>query len=174
MAYNAGKTQLLPSQPNEPPTTFDDFQRGPPPPSYEECLNMPSAGVVPHQQYQNYNMTTHQQLPQAPPLYQIPQYSQNYNMSEPSGTANGYANPYQTHMHQQQIYYNTSAVASPQFLRNSPENVLLFAKEAKIRKTATGAISVPPPPPGCAPTSAQLKAMCGQPVIVKKQKKSFF
>lgn len=88
-------------------------------------------------------------------------------------TSFGYANPYQAHVQQQQNCLNmTPSIAAVQ--STSTENVLHLAKGAKVRTTATGAISIPPPPPGCAPTPGQLAAMSGQPVMIKKKKKSFF
>ncbi|XP_065355842.1 protein shank [Calliphora vicina] len=159
MSKNSDKPRLYPST---APSAPDDFQRGPPPPSYEECLKMNgAAGTAPHQ-YTYSNPTPYQQQQAFLPP---PGPSSSY----------GYANPYQTHIQQQQIFYNT-ANPSPQsgMPQTTAENVLYLAKGAKVRTTATGAISIPPPPPGCAPTPGQMAAMSGQPVMIKKEKKSFF
>lgn len=141
------------------------MQRGPPPPTYDECMKANNAAgpTTPSQPHQ-YTYTTptpyqQQQVFQPPP----PLAQQTY----------GYANPYQTHMQQQQIFYNT-ATPSTVNTTSTPGNVLYLAKGAKVRTTATGGISIPPPPPGCAATPAQLAAMSGQQVMIKKQKKSFF
>ncbi|XP_073827467.1 uncharacterized protein [Musca autumnalis] len=154
MSKSDGKSTNL--YPTAPPETLVDndptYQRGPPPPSYEEALKMSS-----HSQAQYYQQPpTHQQFP----IYQ------------PNA---GYVNPYPAHIQQHQNYYNTAAPPPTHVNQMSPShNVLHFDKRAEIRTTANGAVTVPPPPPGIAPTPAQLAAMSGQPVMIKKKKNSFF
>lgn len=132
---------------------------------------MSHAPAPPQYQQQPMPSVSHQQHYVPPQTYQIP---------------NAYAVPAQnpvyvyqhtqTQQQQQQVYYNTAAMTSPPQVidKNSPKNVLYLAKGATVRTTANGAISIPPPPPGCAPTAAQMAAMQGKPVVVKKQKKSWF
>lgn len=117
----------------------------------------------------------HQYAYPSPTYYQQQQsYFGPYTAPTPSHASYGYANPYQTHIQQQQNFYNSVPTMPPVGNAKTAENVLYLAKGAKVRTTASGAISIPPPPPGCAPTPAQLAAMSGQPVMIKKQKKSFF
>ncbi|KAM7351956.1 uncharacterized protein ACRADG_004650 [Cochliomyia hominivorax] len=144
------------------PTVPQEFERGPPPPSYEECLKMNGAvGTANQHQYIYSNPTPYQQQQAFVPP---PPVNQSY----------GYSNPYQTHIQQQQSFYNMSLPQITSTSNSSAVNTLYLAKGAKVRTTATGAISIPPPPPGCVPTPAQMAAMSGQQVVVKKQKKSFF
>ncbi|KNC31200.1 hypothetical protein FF38_14295 [Lucilia cuprina] len=162
MSKKSDKPQFHPPSMN--PSEPDEFeQRGPPPPSYEECLKMNGGAGSTSHQYMYSNPTAYQQqqafLPPA---------------AYPAPSSYGYANPYQTHIQQQQSFYNSVNAASQSAVNKGAENVLYLAKGAKIRTTATGAISIPPPPPGCAPTPGQLAAMSGQPVMIKKEKKSFF
>lgn len=118
--------------------------------------------------YQQQQQPQNQQPKQFPLQSQLPMN----NSGAAPATLCGYTNPYQAHVLQQQIYYNTAS-AVPQQMAPA-HNVLQFDKRAKIITTASGAISVPPPPPGCAPTPGQMAAMTGQPVMVKKDKKRFF
>ena len=124
-------------------------------------------------QYMYSNPTPYQQQQAFQPLpHQMPTQTMPFHAAGAS-TSYGYANPYQAHIQQQQSYLNMTPPVAPVH-HKSAENVLYIAKGAKVRTTATGAISIPPPPPGCAPTPGQLAAMSGQPVMIKKQKKSFF
>ncbi|XP_061399387.1 DAZ-associated protein 2 [Musca vetustissima] len=172
MSKSEGKTSnIYPTAPPETVMGNDNFQRGPPPPSYDEALRMSTAPASTYQPAQYYQ-------PQQQP-YQFPsQQAMTYAPPTASGPSSsyGYVNPYPAHMQQHQNYYNATPPPTTNVVgRMSPShNVLEFHKRAEIRTTATGAITVPPPPPGCAPTPAQLAAMSGQPVMIKKKKNSFF
>ncbi|KAL9928199.1 uncharacterized protein ACN427_004652 [Glossina fuscipes fuscipes] len=150
--------------PSAPPALFssNDFSQRAPPPSYEESLKMST------------------------PLTNLPSpYYAGQGVPLAPGTSYGYVNPYQVHVQQQQRHYNPMSTSfqsactqptqpSPSNAQDKNRNVLLLAKGAKLRTAPNGAISIPPPPPGCTPSAAQLAAMKGQPVLVKKQKGSFF
>ncbi|XP_011198985.2 uncharacterized protein LOC105223076 [Bactrocera dorsalis] len=134
---------------------FSNFNNRPPPPSYEESQRMyafasnhgaPNQFPTPFMQTSNYNATSN--------------YMQSYTSSAP---------PPQYYQH-----HYVTATAPPTFNNVKEPHVLSLAPGAKIRTTATGAVSIPPPPPGCAPTAAQYAAMQGQPVLLKKTKRSFF
>ncbi|XP_059620245.1 DAZ-associated protein 2-like [Phlebotomus argentipes] len=62
-----------------------------------------------------------------------------------------------------------------------PPGIPAFAQQPQValfdpgaRFGAQGSFSVPPPPPGYAPSAAQMAAMQGQPVQVQKPKNNFF
>ncbi|XP_037959589.1 DAZ-associated protein 2 isoform X2 [Teleopsis dalmanni] len=142
----------IPMNPTAPPNNdmfvASEFSQRAPPPTYEQSQKM-SAAVAPQQLYG---------AMQAPTSH-LPPY----------GT--GYVNPYQTHMQQHQHYYHQPM---PMSHETAETKVITLAKGAEVRHTVTGAISIPPPPPGYAATPAQLAAMNGQPVVVKKKKNTFF
>uniref|UniRef100_A0A0K8UW77 DAZ-associated protein 2 n=1 Tax=Bactrocera latifrons TaxID=174628 RepID=A0A0K8UW77_BACLA len=129
---------------------FSNFNNRPPPPSYEESQRMYASASnqfpTPFMQTSNYNATSN--------------YMQSYTTSAP---------PPQYYQH-----HYVTATAPPTFNSVKEPHVLSLAPGAKIRTTAAGAVSIPPPPPGCAPTAAQYAAMQGQPVVLKKTKRSFF
>lgn len=120
----------------------------------------------------SFQQTPYYQQPQPP--YQFPPHQQHMAYGPaptygPTPTSSyGYVNPYPIHMQQQQTYYNASSQVA------QSQNVLHFDKRAQIRTTKGGAISVPPPPPGIAPSPAQLAAMSGQQVLIKQKKPTFF
>ncbi|CAD7000358.1 extensin [Ceratitis capitata] len=135
----------------------------PPPPSYEESQRMytsSAANVAPKQMSSNSYMPSYA-TNNSP--HQIPttNYIQNYAASPPP--------PPQYYQH-----HYVSATCPPTFSVPNEPHVLSLAPGAKIRTTSAGAVSIPPPPPGCAPTAAQYALMQGQPVLVKKTKRSFF
>ncbi|XP_037821614.1 LOW QUALITY PROTEIN: uncharacterized protein LOC119610464 [Lucilia sericata] len=163
MSKKSDQPELYPSVAPSAPDEFE--QRGPPPPSYEESLKMNGGAGSTSHQYMYSNPTAYQQQQAFLPPAAYP---------TPGPSSCGYANPYQRHIQQQQSFYNSINVTPQSTIPNGANNVLYLAKGAKVRTTATGAISIPPPPPGCAPTPGQLAAMSGQPVMIKKEKKSFF
>uniref|UniRef100_A0A1I8MKJ4 DAZ-associated protein 2 n=1 Tax=Musca domestica TaxID=7370 RepID=A0A1I8MKJ4_MUSDO len=167
MSKSDGKSgNIYPTASTETGFVNDNFQRGPPPPSYEEALRMSTAPST-YAQSQCYQQPTQQP-------YQFPtQQTMTYAPSAGPSSSYGYVNPYPAHIQQHQNYYNTGAIANVSHMSPS-HNVLEFHKRAELRTTANGAITVPPPPPGCAPTPAQLAAMSAQPVMIKKKKNSFF
>ncbi|XP_075153709.1 uncharacterized protein LOC142227189 [Haematobia irritans] len=176
MANQGEKPHLYPTAPPLVGDMTTDFHRGAPPPSYEESLkmsantrhnNQPPHYQQPqptHQSYQYPAMPTHHQQPLTYGPPPVPVYS------------GGYVNPYPVHMQQHQMYYSNTGASSSSRKPQNPiaNNVLEFDKRAEIKTNAQGAILVPPPPPGCVPTPAQLAAMSGQQVVVKHKKKSFF
>uniref|UniRef100_A0A1I8PKD0 DAZ-associated protein 2 n=1 Tax=Stomoxys calcitrans TaxID=35570 RepID=A0A1I8PKD0_STOCA len=166
-----GKPPLYPTAPPLGNDVAEEFHRGAPPPSYEESLKMSAATPAQRFPAPYYQQPT--AAPQQPYQYQFPtQQPMSYASPLPPTAAHGgYVNPYPVHMQQHQMYYN--AAASSNAMQQS-SNVLEFHKRADIRTNAKGAIHVPPPPPGCAPTPGQLAAMTGQQVMVKQKKKSFF
>lgn len=154
------KKILCTTEPPSAPTSINDAafsncNNRPPPPSYEESQRMytsatnhgaPNQFSTPYMQSYNYNATSN--------------YMQSYNAAAP---------PPQYYQH-----HYVTATAPPTFNNVKEPHVLSLAPGAKIRTTGAGAVSIPPPPPGCAPTAAQYAAMQGQPVVLKKTKRSFF
>ncbi|GAB0099883.1 hypothetical protein DMENIID0001_157750 [Sergentomyia squamirostris] len=62
----------------------------------------------------------------------------------------------------------------PAYPQQTMPQMALFDPGARFSAQGGGSFSVPPPPPGYAPTAAQLAAMQGQPVQVQKPKNNFF
>uniref|UniRef100_A0A1L8DBY1 DAZ-associated protein 2 n=1 Tax=Nyssomyia neivai TaxID=330878 RepID=A0A1L8DBY1_9DIPT len=62
----------------------------------------------------------------------------------------------------------------PAYAQQTMPQVALFDPGARYGGQGGSAYSVPPPPPGYAPSAAQLAAMQGQPVQVQKPKNNFF
>ncbi|EDW77622.1 uncharacterized protein Dwil_GK24599 [Drosophila willistoni] len=146
-----------------PPYSWYDNSMRAPPPTYEESQR-------------NGGAFNHQQAPAPHPAATANNPNQYYGMI--------YHNP-QVPVHvQMQGGYNSPTVmhhgvgyglAGPSTSAGAAASrVLQLDPRAEIRTTSTGAVSVPPPPPGCLPTPAQLAAMQGQPVTVKQNKRSFF
>ncbi|XP_036328391.1 DAZ-associated protein 2 [Rhagoletis pomonella] len=138
------------------------FNHRPPPPSYEESQRM-------------YVAAANRVAPNHMPNSYMPTYNYNaqqHQMQTPNYSAHYAAPPPQYYQHH---YVTATAPATFNTTQAVKEpHVLSLAAGAKIRTTATGAVSIPPPPPGYAPTAAQYAAMQGQPVVLKKTKRSFF
>ncbi|XP_017470988.1 PREDICTED: uncharacterized protein LOC108362491 [Rhagoletis zephyria] len=139
------------------------FNHRPPPPSYEESQRMYVAAAA------------NRVAPNHMPNSYMPTYNYNaqqHQMQTPNYSAHYAAPPPQYYQHH---YVTATAPATFNTTQAVKEpHVLSLAAGAKIRTTATGAVSIPPPPPGYAPTAAQYAAMQGQPVVLKKTKRSFF
>jgi len=151
------------TMPTAPPATERVFNRNivqgrTPPPSYEETMRM---------QFTN---------PRVPCPSPGPQYYA-ANFSGPFGVT--YAPVYGIPPQYQQVPVPTTISSRVQDRVPSVPSVstakpvLTLARGATVQ-TVNGAISIPPPPPGVAPTPAQLAAMNGEPVLVKQQKRGFF
>ncbi|XP_067624556.1 DAZ-associated protein 2 isoform X2 [Eurosta solidaginis] len=147
-------------------TGGSSYVHRPPPPSYEESQRMYGSTAINNRaatanHLHNSYMPTHS--------YSTPPQSQQMPMR--NYTIPSYTPPPQYY---QQHYVTATAPATFNNTRLTKEtHVLSLAPGAKIR-TPTGAVSIPPPPPGYAPTAAQYAAMQGQPVVLKKTKRSFF
>ncbi|XP_053958760.1 uncharacterized protein LOC128863564 [Anastrepha ludens] len=138
------------------------YNHRPPPPSYEESQRMygsaanrvaPNSLPNSYMQPYNYNAT--------PQQAQTSMYAQNYAPPPPQ-------------YYQHHYVTATAPITFNNVQTRNESHILSLAPGAKVRTTPTGAVSIPPPPPGCAPTAAQYAAMQGQPVVLKKTKRSFF
>ncbi|XP_055912864.1 DAZ-associated protein 2 [Eupeodes corollae] len=148
----------------------------PPPPTYEE-----SQRWNPQPMYAQQGGNFYPSMSGNPPPYAGIQQPMQYGQQQQHGVScfapnqPQYAFNYNT---QQQM--PTGAQMSPQQQisnRMASVNINQYPTvtfDAGARFTGQGQISIPPPPPGCAPTPEQLAALQGQPVILKKKKNSFF
>lgn len=142
-----------------------------PPPEENKTLRMPEP--PPFYSHSNADYQQGQQVPGAPPPYtpypqpgpQAPQYPGAYNVPPKQPNAQyGYPpmGPQQSPYPQQGM---TTVIQMP---------VQQGQFDAGARFHPMSPPSIPPPPPGCIPNSAQLSMMQGQPVANVQQKKGGF
>ncbi|XP_055844500.1 DAZ-associated protein 2-like [Episyrphus balteatus] len=180
----------LPSAPNGGQQQFQldpSLYHRPPPPTYEESQRWnPQPMYAPQQGGGNFYPSMSGNPPpyagiQQPSLQYAQQQQHHQHQHALSGFAPNhpqYAFNYTPQQQQQQM--PAGAQMSPQQQisnRMASVNINQYPTvtfDGGARFTGQGAISIPPPPPGCAPTPEQLAALQGQPVILKKKKNSFF
>lgn len=97
-------------------------------------------------------------------------YMPYYNQAQGFPVNNAHMHNFQQTTQQRQF----GVVYSNMQPQNSGQPSVEFDSGARFKGKGAGSISVPPPPPGYLPTPAQLAAMQGQPVMLKKKKNSFF
>ncbi|XP_017855093.2 uncharacterized protein LOC108608287 [Drosophila busckii] len=110
-----------------------------------------------------------------PPTYE---QSQQHSSAATAMPLHVPSNQYYGMTHHQQLPaqnpgYNYGLVGPSTSVAAAPPVLSMHAR-AELRTTATGAVSIPPPPPGYLPTAAQLAVMQGKPVVVQQKKRSFF
>lgn len=181
-----------PGCPSAPPRDYDyspEDYTALAPPSYEESQRMCNGFPQMHTQLQHQQFPAYRPHIQPGPMPNIlhstsvphTQYMQ-LACGAPQGYVGSQGYPDIQSYPVAQVYPISQGYHAPQDYLSSQNRVkgssnpkvLTFAKGAEILTTHTGAVSIPPPPPGSVPTSAQYAAMQGEQVLVKKKKRSFF